>query len=99
MEKGNELIEAFWIEQGGKPHLKEDISFYESDWNMLMPVVEKWNSLSQRKQDELPNYLDLDNSEGWRAWSYRYVDLTTDINYVRDYLIENIKWYNANKKN
>lgn len=41
VEEGNVLIEAFWIERGGKPHLPEDISFYASDWNMLMPVVDK----------------------------------------------------------
>jgi hypothetical protein len=43
--KDSELIEEFWISQGGKPHLAADIWFYESDWNMLMPVVDKINKL------------------------------------------------------
>jgi hypothetical protein len=54
--EGDELIEKFWIEQGGKPHLKEDISFYESDWNMLMPVVEKIGNIP-------PNRFVIDNNE------------------------------------
>lgn len=37
----NKIIEKFWVEQGGKPHMEADISFYESSWDMLMPVVEK----------------------------------------------------------
>lgn len=37
----NEIIEAFWVSQGGKPNLKEDLCFYKNDWGMLMPVVEK----------------------------------------------------------
>lgn len=37
----NELIEKFWIEQGGKPHMDADIWFYENDWVMLIAVLEK----------------------------------------------------------
>jgi hypothetical protein len=37
----NELIEAFYVAQGGKPSNAADIDFYQSDWNMLMSVVEK----------------------------------------------------------
>jgi hypothetical protein len=37
----NQLIEKFWVEHGGKPHMTEDLWFYESDFNMLMPVLEK----------------------------------------------------------
>jgi hypothetical protein len=36
----NELIEKFWIKHGGKPHMKEDLWFYESDWSMLMPILD-----------------------------------------------------------
>lgn len=41
VKSDNELIEEFYISQGGKPHDPADLCFYESDWNMLMPVVEK----------------------------------------------------------
>lgn len=41
VKSDNELIEEFYISQGGKPHVPADLCFYESDWNMIMPVVEK----------------------------------------------------------
>lgn len=37
----DELIGNFYISQGGYDHRREDWSFYGSDWNMIMPVVEK----------------------------------------------------------
>jgi hypothetical protein len=40
MKTDNELIEDFYVSMGGKPTLKEDLSFYESDYNMLMDVLE-----------------------------------------------------------
>jgi hypothetical protein len=73
----------------------EDQFLYDKSWDWLMPVVEKWNNISKKKQAVLSDYyLDLDNPDGWRAWSYRWVHLTTDINYVYDKLLESIKWYN-----
>lgn len=41
VEEGNKLIEVFWISQGGKPNLESDLSFFESSFDMLIPVVEK----------------------------------------------------------
>ncbi len=45
MKTDNELINEWYASQGGKPALEADISFYESSWDMLMPVVEKIESL------------------------------------------------------
>lgn len=41
MKTENQLIEDFYVSQGGKPTVPADIDFYESDWNMLMAVVEQ----------------------------------------------------------
>jgi len=35
-----ELIERFWVANGGKPHVNADLIFYQSDWTMIMDVVE-----------------------------------------------------------
>lgn len=93
--EGNELFAKFMELPYQNVHgeLLYNLEFHKS-WDWLMPVVEKWNSISKQKQRELPDYLDLDDSKGWRAWSYRFVHLTTDINYVYDKLMDAIKWYN-----
>jgi hypothetical protein len=83
------------IELNGETYSPEWTTLkYHKSWDWLMPAVEKWNSISKQKQKELEDYLDLDNPKGWRAWSYRFVHLTTDINYVRDHLVSSIQWYN-----
>jgi len=41
----DELIEQFWISFGNKPHMKEDLWFYSSEWSMLMPLIELVESI------------------------------------------------------
>jgi hypothetical protein len=41
----NELIEEFYVSHGGKPSVKADIYFYSSNWDMLMSVVDKIETL------------------------------------------------------
>lgn len=84
----NELIEKFWVEHGGKPNLIADLSFYENDWNMLMPVVEKCNELC--KQTGYPDDLEL---PGWHI-----ISVAGNIKLVYFSVVEFIKWYNQNKK-
>ena len=82
----NELIEAFYISQGGKPNLLADIHFYESDWNMLMLVVEKIKELA-KANPQLP-------------FTHRllfHLSILTNIDTVYNATMEVIKWYNENK--
>jgi hypothetical protein len=82
--KDNELIEKFWVEQGGKPHLMADISFYENDWNMLMPVVEKIAEYRLAYPDQANEVCNL-----------KVVVLQSAL-YKR--VVQFIKWYNENIK-
>jgi hypothetical protein len=92
MKTDNEIIESFWVSQGGKPNMQEDIWFYESDWNMLLPVCKKWgeikidtNSKDCRRYTSLSD--DLDNS------IVNYYDVRMTFNQ----LVKNVKWYNESK--
>lgn len=67
---------------------------YDTDWNSLMPVVEKCYAISRAKQKALPDSKDLDDPTGWRAWSYRDVALSTKIDAVYKRAIEFIEFYN-----
>ena len=91
MENDNELIEAFWISQGGKAHMKPDLWFYESDWNMLMPVVEKMFSLWQGTGEEgFQKRLNL------RLHRFtRECPISSPVQQVYTKLIAFIKWYNT----
>lgn len=81
----NELIEAFFVSQGGKPSLPADIDFYSSDWNMLMPVVEKIRPLWQKSQEELVADLMV-------------ALFTADIHKAHQSVVAFIKWYNSTPK-
>lgn len=91
MKTDNELIEQFYVEQGGKPHLPEDISFYESDWNMLMPACKKW--------DELPDHPNPRKKSPQQELSDELDEIVAlyEIAPVHKQLVRNIKWYNQNK--
>jgi hypothetical protein len=88
----NELIEQFYVKHGGKPHLVEDIHFYESDWNMLMSVVEKIESLGNNvgiwDKDCMINNGSKDEID---------CQSTSKIKAVYEAVIEFIKLYNENK--
>lgn len=86
MKTENELIEDFWISQGGKPHWKPDLSFYESSWDMLMPVVEKIESIyKQGKLFQCPQYQ--------RIRGVKITDVT--ITELHALIVDFIKWYNS----
>lgn len=85
MKTNCELIEEFYISQGGKPHMKEDISFYESDWNMLMPVTKY--------------IFDSDFLNDFDEWKSRVKQIVNsfeciDIQITFEKVINFIKWYN-----
>lgn len=96
MEKtDNEIIETFWIEHGGKPHMKEDIWFYESSWDMLMPVVEKINRMSPNE------FTDEDSQDIFRfvRWpSVTKLKINTSLQDLYKAVVEFIKWYNTQPK-
>ena len=83
----NELIEAFWISQGGKPNDPADLWFYESSWDMLMPVVEKINKLD----DQI--HLSIRGIELIRTIR-KYVSMV-QIKDAHLYIVEFIKWHNS----
>lgn len=77
-------------------HDFENETPYHSDWNWLMPVVKKCQTISSKKQVELKDIQDdLDNPNGWRAWSYRNINLNTDIERVYKSVIRFIEFYNS----
>lgn len=78
-----------WIRQ------KEELE-YDTSWDWLMPVVEKCEQINDEKQKQFPEYKSLDDPTGWRAWSYRHITLSTNINRVHEDVVEFIKFYNAN---
>lgn len=94
MEKtDNELIEDFYVSQGGKPSTKADLSFYESDWNMLMPVVEKISKMYD------PDYEDGKYYDVNFAHELFSLYFGTPINEVYAEVIKSIKWYNTQTLN
>jgi hypothetical protein len=83
VKSDNEVIEDFYVSQGGKPSLKEDLGFYESDWNMLIPVVNKIAEFRLAYPTKANEVCDLK------------VVVMLPVLYKR--VVEFIKWYNANK--
>lgn len=85
----------------------EHLHCYHKDWRLLMPVVEKFNSICQERGRELSGHIrdqehlgnKLDNPLHWKSWSYHYVRLTTSIDNVWQSLVQSIKWYNTNTQN
>src|SRR3972149_7703472 len=82
-EENDKLIEEFWISQGGKANMKEDLWFYQSDWNMLMPVVEK----IQKVFSFIPNthYYDVTSFDiEWSSYPRKQtsvrISICTDLN-------------------
>lgn len=75
--------------------------FYASDlefdksWDWLMPVVVRCHELGDAEEQKFPEAKDLDDPTGWKAWSYRRVGLSTDINQVYTNVVNFIKWYNS----
>jgi hypothetical protein len=69
---------------------------FNSNWQWLMPVVEKCYVVSKQKQVEFKENkgLDLNDSKGWRSWSYRDIHLSTNIDNVWLETVRFIKWYN-----
>ncbi len=111
MKTDNELIAEFlgWplCDCGNEtPHYKYGQANWETwfvpqlkfhtSWDWLMPAVKKAHEICSNKQQEFrDNDSDLDDVKGWRAWSYRHVSLSTNIEEVFEEIIEFIKWYNA----
>jgi len=94
-----ELIEEFYISHGGKPHMKEDLWFYESDWNMLMTVIEKIDSLMP--PIKIPT--DLPKLKNGTHGSEPFIEVTAlpiscGISEAFDKIVEFIKWYNRYDK-
>jgi hypothetical protein len=97
--KDNELIEKFWVQQGGKPHWPPDIVFYESNWNMLMPVVEKIAEMHSNSFNYDPELI----AKGIFPEDNDYLDVitlpvSTKIEIVYKAVVGFIKWYQIEYK-
>lgn len=105
----NELIDAFYVSQGGKPSMKEDLWFYESDFGMLMNVVEKVQHLDDSFSVTLGyglisrlgiashyTYCHIENWKGEEVAGYS--GRPTLIEVVYKTLTDFIKWYNNQKE-
>lgn len=94
------------IENGIRPSLQEKELFKVFGfkmptvvtWNTLMPVVEKCNKVNEEMQHKYPETKDIDDFTGWRAWSYMYVGLNTNINNVYSQIVDFIKIFNSQPK-
>lgn len=70
---------------------------FHDSWDWLMPVVRLCHKIGESKEKEFPEDKHLDDPTGWRSWSYRRVDLSTDINLVYRDVIRFINFYNKHK--
>lgn len=68
---------------------------YHESWDWLMPVVVRCHELGDAEEQKFPEAKDLDDPTGWKAWSYRRVGLSTDINQVYTNVVNFIKWHNS----
>lgn len=72
---------------------------YHSDWNQLMPVVEKIESLGtgyvMMENNKCEIVITLDN-QGKKHFSNRFIQ-NTKLESVYEGVVEFIKWYNENK--
>ncbi len=91
----NELIERFYVSQGGKPNMAEDLWFYESDWNMLMRVIDKFMSIPP----ETFNYNGRAMTQlRQRKNEIKAISIYSNIMEVYIPLLGSIKWYNEQPK-
>jgi len=102
-------IETFWVEHGGKPHLDADLSFYESDWEMLMSVVEMIEGLGYHtiiyRQEDGQEMMITDGSPSYNLKAENCIvpnepaPLTkTKKQAVFETVLKFIFWYNRNMK-
>lgn len=108
MKHDNELIAEFMefpYERSGFTFTEPRTYFvskakleYHKSWDWLMPVVVKCNEIATVKQKEFIEDKDLDDPTGWKAWSYRWIHLSTNIDAVYKQVVKFIQWYNKISK-
>lgn len=95
----NELIDEFYVNHGGKPCLSADLSFYESSWDVLMPVVEKIQSLDYIEKHSDDYFRFGSNSESKLYWCefgrFRFTSTDSLIEAFYTVVSEFIKWHNS----
>ena len=88
----NKLIAEFiQIRNATKICVRLSTLKYHKNWNLLMPVVEKLNTLIYDSDKSI--YI-LEQKDCF--WDLK---ITSDINIVYKAVVEFIKWYNENKTN
>lgn len=92
----NELIEDFYVSQGGKPSIKADIEFYSSSWDMLMPVCRKIITSNPIRIQKNGVYSITDWINAQREMKKGAI--TFSIRRCYSGVLEFIKWYNNHGK-
>lgn len=91
----NELINDWFARQGGKPILAPDLSFYESSWDLLMPVVEKICTKGHFVQITWTSdiIVTMASNDG-RGWTQRTKRQGKALKAIYLAIVEFIKWDN-----
>jgi len=73
---------------------------YNESWDWLMPVVIRCETMVSEKINSLPDErdCDIDNPSCWRAWDYRRVRLSSNIEDTYKQIVDLIDWFNEQKK-
>jgi hypothetical protein len=94
METNNKLLAEFINCEN--PQAWEDVpSLFEYDWNWLMQVVEKIESLNFAIKVVVNEALIF--CEDWESLDYIYAREKTKIEAVYNACVEFVKWYNEQK--
>lgn len=96
LERQCKIIEQFYISHGGKPNMEADLCFYTSDWNMLMPVVEKIESIGNYAVTISAYSCSISEIVLFDEDSHVHIESDCDskIDAVYKAVIEFIQWYN-----
>lgn len=79
--------------ENGLPKVVIGMRYHES-WDWLMPVVIVCETVATEKINELSdNTLGLDDPGSWRAWDYRRVHLSSNIDDTYKSVLDFIDWH------
>ena len=97
---GMESIGEFCINRDNTGFFDFSDCAYQKSWDWLMPVVIACETLATEKINELANGpFEIDDPKSWRAWDYRRVRLSSNIDETYKQVVAFIEWCNKAKAN